>query len=136
MRRTLTRTVAGAGLLGLALAGCVPASMIDRVPGAVGGLPAGAPQRPENPYQFPAVHDMPPARAAKPLNEEDQVRLEQDLAAVRDRQAGEVAKGDKGDPDEAAPAAKPATKPAAKKKPADAKTGQNAGANTGAKPNP
>lgn len=122
MRRALKRAVAGAVLAALALAGCAPGPLIDHVPEAVGGLPPGAPQRPANPYQYPPVHDMPPARAATPLSEEDQVRLEKELAATRDRQTGEVAKGD---PDQAPSAG-------AKKKPAAAKTGQN----TGAKPNP
>jgi hypothetical protein len=123
MRRTLTRAVAGAaGLTALALAGCTPGPIIDRVPEAVGGLPTGAPQRPESPYQFPAVHDMPAPRAAKPLSEEDQVKLEKDLEASRDRQAEEVTKGDE----------EPAPPKAAKKKPAATKTGQN----TGAKANP
>ena len=45
------------------LSGCAPGPMIDRLPADVGGLPAGAPARPATPYQYPAVHDMPPARA-------------------------------------------------------------------------
>jgi hypothetical protein len=111
--------------LGLVLAGCTPGAVIDRVPSEVGGLPAGAPARPATAYQYPAVHDMPPPRSATPLSEEDQVRLEKDLAATRERQAREVAE----DPDKkpVAPppppktqAAKdPAKRPEAKKKPAE-----------------
>jgi len=110
--------------LGLAavLAGCAPGSVIDRLPGEVGGLPADAPARPATSYQYPAVHDMPPARSATPMSEEEQVKLEKDLAAIRDRQAREATE----DPDKiAAPPPKkqteksPAKSPVAKKKPAD-----------------
>jgi hypothetical protein len=107
--------------LAAALAGCAPGSVIDRLPGEM-GLPAGTPARPVTSYQYPAVHDMPPARSATPMSEEEQVKLEKDLAAIRDRQAREVTE----DPDKkAAPPAKnrtaksPAISPTAKKKPAD-----------------
>lgn len=107
--------------LAAALAGCAPGPMIDRLPGEM-GLPASTPARPVTAYQYPAVHDMPPARSATPMSEEEQVKLEKDLAAIRDRQAREVTE----DPDKkAAPPAKnrtaksPAISPTAKKKPAD-----------------
>ncbi|MBI3702681.1 MAG: hypothetical protein HY244_02220 [Rhizobiales bacterium] len=110
--------------LAAALAGCAPGAVIDKLPGEV-GLPAGAPARPATAYQYPAVHDMPPPRSATPLSEEEQVKLEKDLAATRDRQAREATE----DPDKkaAAPppppktqAAKgPAKSPTAKKKPAE-----------------
>lgn len=112
--------------LGLAtvLAGCSPGPLIDRLPDNM-GLPAGTPARPTTPYQYPAVHDMPPARATPTMSDEEQARLEKELAAVRERQtAGE------------APAKKPA--PPAKKKPAGGDSGQ-AGSdakNTGTKTNP
>jgi len=110
--------------LAAALAGCAPGSVIDRLPGEVGGLPAGAPARPATSYQYPAVHDMPPARSATPMSEEEQVKLEKDLAATRERQVREVTE----DPDKkAAPppppkkqtAKSPAISQTAKKKPAD-----------------
>jgi hypothetical protein len=107
--------------LGLAtvLTGCAPGSIIDRVPTEVGGLPAGAPTRPETAYEYPAVHDMPPDRAATPMSEAEQVRLEKELINVRDRQEGRP------------PTAKnPA--PGAKKPPKDAQNSQT----DGAKPNP
>ena len=107
--------------LAVALAGCAPGPVIDRLPGDV-GLPAGTPVRPATSYQYPAVHDMPPARSATPMSEEEQVKLEKDLAAIRDRQAREATE----DPDKiAAPPPKkqteksPAKSPVAKKKPAD-----------------
>jgi hypothetical protein len=76
---------AALGLAGI-LAGCAPGPIIDRLPGEL-GLPAGAPARPETPYEYPAVHEMPPNRASSPLTEEEQVRLEKELINVRDRQA-------------------------------------------------
>ena len=54
-------------------------------------LPAGAPARPETPYAYPAVHDMPPDRSTTPMSDEEQVRLEQDLTRARDRQEGRPA---------------------------------------------
>lgn len=113
--------------LAAALAGCAPGAVIDRLPGEVGGLPAGAPTRPTISYQYPAVHDMPPARSATPMSEEEQVKLEKDLAAIREQQAREVTE----DPDKiAAPpppppppkipvVKKPAISQTAKKKPAE-----------------
>jgi hypothetical protein len=84
--------------LGLAtvLAGCAPGSVIDRIPGELGGLPTGAPARPETPYEYPAVHDMPPDRASTPMTEAEQVRLEKELANVRDRQEGRPPAGKTG----------------------------------------
>jgi hypothetical protein len=102
--------------LGLAalLAACAPGPIIDRLPGEL-GLPAGAPARPETPYEYPAVHDMPPDRASTPMTEEEQVRLEKELANVRDRQEGRP------------PAAKKGA-PAAKKPPKDTQNSQTDGA--------
>jgi hypothetical protein len=88
--------------------------MIDKLPADM-GLPANAPARPETPYEYPAVHDMPPARASEPMTEEEQVKLEKELANVRDRQEGRPPPGKK-------------AAPAAKKPPDDAANGQTAGA--------
>ena len=92
--------------LGLAamLAGCAPGPIIDRLPGEL-GLPASAPARPQTPYEYPAVHDMPPDRASSPMTEEEQVRLEKELINVRDRQEGRPAATKK-----AAPTAKKSAK--------------------------
>ena len=103
--------------LAVALAGCAPGPTIDRLPGEL-GLPANTPARPATPYLYPAVHDMPPVRLATPLSEEAQVKLEKDLAAIRDRQAREVTV----DPDKKAaspPKKQMVKRPAATKKPAD-----------------
>ena len=51
-------------------------------------LPAGAPERPATPHVYPAVHDMPPERAAPMMSEDQQERLESDLVAARNRQTG------------------------------------------------
>ena len=59
-----------------------------------------------------AVHDMPPDRPATPLSAEQQIRLEKDLQAARDRQAAKAG----------------ASKPKSNAK--DAKTGEKAGART------
>jgi len=100
--------------LAAVLAGCAPGPIIDRLPGEL-GLPAGAPARPETPYEYPAVHDMPPNRASSPMTEEEQVRLEKELINVRDRQEGRP------------PATKKAA-PTAKKPPKGAQNGQTDGA--------
>jgi hypothetical protein len=93
--------------------------MLDQLPAAVGGEPAGLPQRPTSPYQYPAVHDMPPARANAPLDDNEQVRMEKELQVARDRQQSLY-----GSPP-------PATdNSAAKKKPAEVKSDQTSGAST------
>jgi hypothetical protein len=75
------------GLIAL-LTGCTSFSLnslIDIMPSAV-GLPADAPERPVAPPNYPAVHDMPPPRSNSTLSAEEQVKLEEDLVAVRTRQ--------------------------------------------------
>ena len=115
MARALKRSILVA--LGLAtapavfLAGCASGPMID------GMLPAGAPARPATPYEYPAVHDMPPPRTAPAMSEEQQLKLEKELTAARDRQ--EANEG----------TAKKTTQPA-KKKPATADNAQTGGAKT------
>jgi|SRR6185369_8729663 len=105
--------------LALFAAACSPGPMIDRLPDSM-GLPAGTPARPTTPHQYPAVHDMPPARSSQPMNEAEQAKLEKDLQKLRDRQAAQAAS----DPDapKPAPIAKTAPPPkaqTAKKKPSD-----------------
>ncbi len=72
------------------------------------GLPADAPERPATRAAFPAVHDMPPSRTGKVLNDAEQQRMEDELVAARTRQQSEA-----GVPSRAKAAA-------AKKKPAPA----------------
>ncbi len=79
--------------LGFTLAGCTAGPLSDKMPENLGGLPAGAPARPATPYQYPAVHDIPPPRAAPTLNDEEQFKLEKELQAVRDRQETQEGQG-------------------------------------------
>lgn len=76
---------------GVALAGCSPAPMLERLPTSLGGLPAGAPERPTVSQRFPAVHDLPPPRGTTTLTDEQQLKLEQDLQALRDEQESKAA---------------------------------------------
>jgi hypothetical protein len=123
MARAFDRSLWAALGLAAALAACASGSVIDKLPGDM-GLPAGTPQRPATAYEYPAVHDMPPARVARPLTEEQQVKLEKELDKARDRQEARDA-----------PAKKTAPPPN-KKQPATAKNGQATGAQDGVKTNP
>jgi hypothetical protein len=115
MARIFERTLRAATLgLAATLAGCSASSVLDRLPADM-GLPANAPARPDTPSVYPAVHDMPPDRASVPMTEDEQVKLEKELATVRDRQEGRPA-----------PAKK--VTPVAKKPAKDNENGQTAGA--------
>ena len=94
---------AALGLATTMLAGCSASSVIDKLPADM-GLPAGAPARPDVPYEYPAVHDMPPTRTSVTMTEEEQVRLEKELAAIRDRQEGRPQPGKKATPATKTPA--------------------------------
>jgi hypothetical protein len=117
--RVLERRLWASVWLAAGLSGCSPGPIIDKIPADIMGLPAGAPARPETPGNYPAVHDMPPDRVSVPMTDEEQLRLERDLANQRDRQEGRPPPGKK----------PPLT---AKKPSKDADNGQN----TGAKANP
>ncbi|MCO5129364.1 MAG: hypothetical protein M9932_02220 [Xanthobacteraceae bacterium] len=80
--------VAGLIAAALPLAGC-SISVADL---PMLGAPEGAPERPKDPGTFPAVHDMPAARADPALDRAEQARLESELAAARDRQAAAAAR--------------------------------------------
>ena len=101
--------------LSLLLGGCSAGAIVDKLPGEV-GEPADTPARPATPYAYPAVHDMPPPRAAPIMSEDQQVTLEKNLEAARDHQEGRQ-------------------KPAAKKKPPTT-ADQDASAQDGARTNP
>jgi hypothetical protein len=120
MRTRLGRSLLAALAVAASLTGCSAGPLVEQLPQSLGGLPAGTPSPPATPYQYPAVHDMPPPRATEPMSEEQQYRLEKELNALRDRQEGQEAKDKK------------AAKKAVKKKPAARRSGQN----TGAKSNP
>lgn len=100
LRRLVLVTFAGGAL---ALGGCSPGAVADRMPEAM-GLPSNAPARPTTPYNYPAVHDMPAQRPARTLTEAEQDRLERELAAARERQRGQNAAADKKKPSAANPA--------------------------------
>ena len=79
--------------LAAALGGCSSSALNklnDTLPSSV-ALPTDAPERPLEAPVFPAVHDMPPPRPNGTLSAEEQVRLEDDLAALKTRQ--EIAAG-------------------------------------------
>jgi len=132
MARTTNRAILAVLGLTAALAGCSAGPVIDVIPTAVGGLPTGTPARPTTPHQYPAVHDMPPPRADTPLTADDQVKMEGDLKAARDRQEEAAqAAADKTAADAKPPEKKaPAAAPKAKKKTPDAKNGETTGAKT------
>ena len=89
------------------LAGCAPGAAIDKLPAEI-GLPAGAPARPAQAYEYPAVHDAPPPRPEPALTYEQQMKVEQELNAARDRQQSRVNEGEKSAPKTKKPAQKPA----------------------------
>ena len=121
--RVLERSILAAlAALAVALAGCSASSVMERLPTAAGGLPEGAPPAPTTPYVYPAVHDVPPPRADKPLTDEQQVKLEKDLQTARDRLDKERKADQATDQKEAAQAKKQAEKP---KKPETAGAGEN-----------
>jgi hypothetical protein len=141
MHRTIGRSLLAAFAVAASLTGCSAGPLGDAstslgeklksMPESLGGLPPDTPKAPAMPYQYPAVHDMPPPRASEPMSEDQQYRLEKELSAARDRQ--EAANPDA---EKAAEAAKKTAKKTTKKKPAPAQNGQNAGASTGTKTNP
>jgi len=147
MQRGLRQKIFAAAVLAAAVAGCAPGVVIDKLPGDM-GLPAGTPERPATPYQYPAVHDMPPPRDTQPLSEADQVALEKQLREGRDRQEAaeaaaaaqdaQAAKGDTATTPAPATPNKPALVKKKKPNPANpAAATDTAGAKTsGAKTNP
>jgi hypothetical protein len=108
--------------LSLALAGCSPAALMEKMPTELGGMPADAPAAPAAQYQYPAVHDMPPPRPDTPLTDEQQLQLEKDLQAARDRLEGERQAGEAADAAEQAD--QTADKKAAAKRKKKAKPGK------------
>jgi hypothetical protein len=77
--------VAAALLLAAILAGC--SSVVDNIPSSLGGLPEGVPARPTAPTAYPSVHDMPPPRQERALDEADSKRLREELKQTRKRLA-------------------------------------------------
>jgi hypothetical protein len=130
MMALLQRTIVSTVMLAALLAGCSAGQLGDTLPNSMGGLPDGAPARPNvTNRQFPAVYDRPAPRSTDPMSEEEQVKMEKDLQALRDRQNA-AAKTDGTTP---APAAKPGAKKQSGAKTADPKADAKT---SGAKPNP
>jgi hypothetical protein len=69
------------------LTGCSTQSIGENLPTSMGGLPESVPKRATEPAVYPAVHDMPPARSAARLTEAEKKRLQEELAAERERVA-------------------------------------------------
>ncbi len=87
------------------------------------GLPKGTPERPVTQATYPAVHDMPPARPAA-LTGAEQIRMEDELVAARNRQQSLASQPAAPSAPSYAPAPAPAPAPAAKRPaPAAAPTG-------------
>jgi hypothetical protein len=131
MRATLWRSILAACSLAAGLSGCAAGQVGEAIPHNLGGMPADVPAAPRVPYQYPAVHDMPPPRATEPLTDEQQFRLEQDLTTLRNRQEKRLM-GDKTTPQ---PAKSKTGKKAGKKK-SKGKAGGGDGKTTGAKTSP
>ena len=78
------------------MAGCVASNLGDHMPTAAGGLPEGAPARPQTPQAYPAVHDLPPPRSETVLTAEEQKKVEEDLrGGAQSRGGGERLPGKK-----------------------------------------
>jgi hypothetical protein len=59
---------------------------MGQLPEMAGGLPASAPQRPAETMPYQNVYEPRPARAAQPLTNEEQKKLESELSNLRDIQ--------------------------------------------------
>jgi hypothetical protein len=81
----------GMSLAALSTAGC-SASVIDSIPTWAGGEPSGTPDRPAVDPAYPPVHDRPPARDSKVISEQDEAKIEKELATARDIQAARAKK--------------------------------------------
>jgi hypothetical protein len=66
------------------LAAC--GATIGSLPEKLGGLPESAPQRPAETMPFPNVYEPRPKREAKPLSDDEQKKLESELATLRESQ--------------------------------------------------
>ena len=103
-------------LLALAFALAVSAcsSTFDILPEKAGGLPASAPERPAERPAFPNVYEVRPIREAKPLNDEEQKKLESELTTLREQQKQLANPPAPAPPPVAKKATAPAKKPPAK----------------------
>src|SRR5262245_15719786 len=87
--RALPAAAAFACALSLAACGSISEKMSTTMAdNNMVGLPANAPARPDAPPAFPAVHDLPAPRATPMLTSTEQVKMEEDLVAARERLDG------------------------------------------------
>jgi hypothetical protein len=77
-------TVTALMMLALSVGGC--ATSIADMP--LVGLPSDAPARPKEAGAYPAIHDLPAAREQSALEPSEQAKIQKELIAARDRQAG------------------------------------------------
>lgn len=83
--RTLRALAMGALLAAaLAVGGC--STSIADLPGV--GVPTDAPARPKEAGTYLPVHDLPPDRDEAAMKPAEQKKIEAELIAARDRQAG------------------------------------------------
>jgi hypothetical protein len=61
-------------------------TVFSSLPEKVGGLPAGAPERPAETMPYQNVYEPRPVREAKPLTDSEQQKLGSELATLRDQQ--------------------------------------------------
>jgi hypothetical protein len=71
-------------MLALPLGGC--ATSIADIP--LIGVPSDAPTRPKEAGAYPAIHDLPADREQSAMEPSEQVKMQKELIAARDRQAG------------------------------------------------
>jgi hypothetical protein len=91
MSENRKKSVLAVGVLllsALALGGC--SISIADLP--LVGTPADAPERPKEAGAYLPVHDLPPEREEAAIPPAEQVKIERELVAARDRQASAAAK--------------------------------------------
>ncbi|HZS64084.1 MAG TPA: hypothetical protein VFA53_06255 [Xanthobacteraceae bacterium] len=103
---------AGLGLAAFGLSGC-SASIIDSIPTWAGGEPQGTPPRSAVEPSYPPVHDRPPPPATKVISEQEEAKIERELAAAREAQAARAKQMQKDRADMLANTPQPPSIPAA-----------------------
>jgi hypothetical protein len=76
-------TVTALVMLALSVGGC--ATSIADMP--LVGVPSDAPARPKEASAYPAIHDVPADREQSALEPSEQLKIQKELIAARDRQA-------------------------------------------------
>lgn len=95
----------------LAGSGC-STKTIDSIPDWAGGEPVGTPERPAAQAEYPPVNDRPPPRPTELITEEEQAKIEQDLAIAHAAQAARAKQVQKDRDQMLANTPQPAAKPA------------------------